>query len=366
MSNTFKFPDPGDSDGYFAFDPDLLMAQLAARVREVAGADFTMVALQRNGGLFTDHLVGNRTEALKGIHVHPGFGLGGSVSQSSTVRRLDDYLSSPAISHQYDSAVRSEVLGSMLALPVIIEGSVAGVAYVAQRSVAPFSDVMVNVLLREVRDTELAIRTGLHSESVARIAVDEARNRTAHALHDSVGALLFAIEAGAKRIGEVAGDDLEMSGRANEIAETAAAAALALRTSISGLTESAASLSPIATLRTDLRELETRSGISAGLVLPHGAPTYTTYHGAVIVATCRELLRNAERHSRADRIVLSLMEKNDGFTAVVSDNGIGAADIVEGVGLAGCRRRVERIGGHLELRNDPEEQGLTVKLWIPA
>ena len=180
-----------------------------------------------------------------------------------------------------------------------------------------------------------------------------------------MGALLFAIEAGAKRLGEVASDNEDLSDRAREIGDNAVAAASALRESIAGLVQTNA-LSTLATLQADVREMERRSGILARLILPHGSPTISEHQSSIVVTTCRELLRNVERHSSADRVTLTMFEEHAGTSFVVSDNGTGQArKISEGVGLTGCRTRVERIGGKLTFKTQPDEPGLTVKVWIP-
>ena len=366
MRNEYIFPGPAGSNAFFAFDPETVMKDLAERIRAELDGELAMFALRRPEGFVLDGLSGNNSESLQGVHVIPGHGLGGLVIEVEKPVALDDYVKSPAISHQYDQAVVTEQLVSMVALPVVVEGTMAGVAYVAKRRFSPFGDVAIDKGKQIVAETEEDISVALRAEAIASAAVQEERRRAAHQLHDSVGALLFAIEAGAKRIGEVALDNTDVSARAREIVETAAAAGTALRASIEGLASETAT-APVATLRADLRELENRSQIAAALVLPDGFPEIADHYASILIATERELVRNVERHSQADRLVVSIFPKLNGVAMVVTDNGSGQADsIIEGVGLSGCRTRLEQIGGSLSFLSDPDEPGLTAKVWIPA
>ena len=361
----FVFPTLAESR-HFVLDPEGLMRDLVVQISDRLSTDMGMFAIRRQYGSYeTGGLFGTWTDSLKGLFVLPTMGLGGQVIATDAPFSVDDYLTSPAISHQYDDAVRRERIVSMLAVPVAINGHVAAVAYAGRRDGAPFSDRATKIALEEAERTAQKFSAAIETEEVARVAVQEERNRSAQQLHDSVGALLFAIEAGAKRLGEVASDNEDVSDRAQEISDNAVAAASALRESIAGLVE-ANDLSTLAALQADVREMERRSGILARLILPHGSPMISDNQGAILVTTCRELLRNVERHSYADRVTLTIFDGDSGTNVVMSDNGTGQADeIIEGVGLTGCRTRVERIGGELSFKSQPDEPGLTVKVWVP-
>jgi signal transduction histidine kinase len=366
MSDPFSFAHVGEQRPYFVLDPEAFMDELVVQLRAAVGADVGMFALRRASGIYeTGGLAGTWSDSLAGLEVHANHGLGGRIIASEQPFTVDDYLQSPAISHQYDDAVRRESLVSMMAVPVTIAGHVAAVAYVGQREAKVFGDRSMDVALEQVQQTEAKFANALETENVAAVAVEAERNRAAQELHDSVGALLFAIEAGAKRLGEVASDS-DVTDRAQEISTNAAAAGSALRQAIAGLVQPS-EIATLAELQADVRAVEQRSGIMARLILPLGPPNLDGHRAETLVAVCRELLRNAERHSGADRITLSLFEDAAGLSAVVSDDGAGEAEhIVEGVGLSGCRTRLERLGGSLTYKSVPDEVGLTVKAWIPS
>jgi signal transduction histidine kinase len=48
----------------------------------------------------------------------------------------------------------------------------------------------------------------------------------------------------------------------------------------------------------------------------------------------------------------------------VTDNGVGAANIVKGIGLAGMEERLESVGGTLSV-SSPQEGGFRLKIAIP-
>jgi len=85
----------------------------------------------------------------------------------------------------------------------------------------------------------------------------------------------------------------------------------------------------------------------------------------------QEGLNNVAKHSRADRVLLSLRNESDYMELKIEDNGIGFEvenQIIEekndrGLGLASMKERVELSGGTLSIRSDLNK-GTTIKaLW---
>jgi signal transduction histidine kinase len=70
----------------------------------------------------------------------------------------------------------------------------------------------------------------------------------------------------------------------------------------------------------------------------------------------REAVVNAERHSRAQHIVVSGRSDGDNVTIVVRDNGVGidpARARPDSYGLTGMRERALRLDGDLTVRSLP-------------
>jgi signal transduction histidine kinase len=80
----------------------------------------------------------------------------------------------------------------------------------------------------------------------------------------------------------------------------------------------------------------------------------------------QEALRNAVRHSGADRIALRLRGEPDGIQMTIEDNGRGfdAGTAPHGLGLISMTERVEQIGGTLKVRSRPGA-GTEVEITVP-
>ncbi|MBB6478869.1 sensor histidine kinase [Spirochaeta isovalerica] len=65
----------------------------------------------------------------------------------------------------------------------------------------------------------------------------------------------------------------------------------------------------------------------------------------------QEGMTNAFRHGMATVITIIFWVDEDLIRLSIHDNGSGSSDIVEGIGLAGMRERLEQIGGRLLMKN---------------
>jgi two-component system NarL family sensor kinase len=69
----------------------------------------------------------------------------------------------------------------------------------------------------------------------------------------------------------------------------------------------------------------------------------------------QEALTNIHRHAHATLAKLSLVEHDRSLELSIADNGIGIAPAVKhdgagGIGIAGMRHRIEKLGGHFAIR----------------
>jgi signal transduction histidine kinase len=84
----------------------------------------------------------------------------------------------------------------------------------------------------------------------------------------------------------------------------------------------------------------------------------------VLFHVIQEALTNSFRHGRATLVEILFWRRDDGTLVVnIRDNGGGAIDIHEGIGISGMRERVQAIGGSLRLRLSP--LGVTVTVEVP-
>jgi signal transduction histidine kinase len=81
--------------------------------------------------------------------------------------------------------------------------------------------------------------------------------------------------------------------------------------------------------------------------------------------TIAEALTNAQRHARASRASVRLVQTGDRLEIEVSDDGRGGADPGQGTGLRGLSDRVMALGGRLEVDSDPAH-GTSVRAALPT
>ncbi|MGW1532378.1 response regulator transcription factor [Streptomyces aureus] len=109
-------------------------------------------------------LSGTATPALRSLAVSSGNGLGGKAVALARPCAVSDYPASRQISHEYDVAVATEGLCSVLAVPVVVRRRVRGVLYGALRTARPLGDRALGEAVAAARDVEqaLVVRDAAH------------------------------------------------------------------------------------------------------------------------------------------------------------------------------------------------------------
>ena len=87
--------------------------------------------------LVVSRAVGALGDSLGGLVIRPGLGLGGTVLSQGLPRWVSDYAGSTTITHDYDPVVAAEGMTSVLAVPLVVRGSVHGLLYGAVREQQP-------------------------------------------------------------------------------------------------------------------------------------------------------------------------------------------------------------------------------------
>jgi signal transduction histidine kinase len=83
-----------------------------------------------------------------------------------------------------------------------------------------------------------------------------------------------------------------------------------------------------------------------------------------LIRIIQEGFTNSVRHGKATRIIIRFWEFPDTLEMLLRDNGIGAENIVKGIGIAGMEERLAVLGGKLEA-SSPEDGGFALKVTIP-
>jgi DNA-binding NarL/FixJ family response regulator len=109
------------------------------------------------GQVRISELSGTATAALSALAVSSGNGLGGKAVALARPCAVTDYSSSRQISHEYDVAVATEGLCSVLAVPVVVRRRVRAVLYGALRTAQPLGDRTLTAAVQAARDVEQAL-----------------------------------------------------------------------------------------------------------------------------------------------------------------------------------------------------------------
>jgi signal transduction histidine kinase len=78
-----------------------------------------------------------------------------------------------------------------------------------------------------------------------------------------------------------------------------------------------------------------------------------------------EALTNVAKHAQASVVQVALEARDAILRVVISDDGVGGADLGRGSGLVGLSNRVEALGGTLQLTSRPGS-GTTLLIQLPA
>jgi signal transduction histidine kinase len=312
------------------------------------------------------NLAGMQTPLLQDLLVHRGRGLGGAAMLSGRPESSSNYATDRTFTHDFDAQVLGEGLLGVVAVPILYADSFLGILYAGMRTPHVFGDVALSAL------TRLASRAGaqLHvSEQVTaqvRAAVQEERSRMAVELHDSLGAMLFSIGA---QVRDLHGDPQtspDLAARLERIQEQLRDAGSALRESLTALRSDVPAAVLPASLRSDCRAFEARSGTRARTVVLGELPVLDEHRTAAVSAAVREALVNIEKHAQACSVMITAVANDGGVLVAVSDDGRGTASSGDGhgMGLTAARDRLEQVGGRLTSFSD-EDGGWTVRAWVP-
>jgi signal transduction histidine kinase len=106
------------------------------------------------------------------------------------------------------------------------------------------------------------------------------------------------------------------------------------------------------------------TGIAVAVEWGNMKSDYGSAINKILTRIIQEAFTNSIRHGKASRILLHFWEFPGEFTMIAADNGVGATNIVKGIGLAGMEERLESIGGTLSM-SSPPEGGFRLKIAIP-
>jgi signal transduction histidine kinase len=223
---------------------------------------------------------------------------------------------------------------------------------------------------RDRLETEVRTRTAQLTELAHHLqtAREDERHRLARNLHDELGALLTSAKLDAARIrSRLAGTAPEALERLAHLVETLNASIALGRSIVEDLRPSTlANLGLAETLQILMREFAQASGVEVTSdltpVVLDPAAELTVYR------LVQEAVTNISKHARAQRVWLTMAQREGRVEVTVRDDGVGfspAAPTRSAYGLVGMRYRVEAAGGKLIVASTPG-QGTRLSLSLPV
>ena len=350
-------------------DRGAVIERMVTTVPHLTGVDVAWVG-EPDGTdrIVLQHAVNATAGLINGLVVPEGAGLGGRVLTARRPLWVSDYCTSPNITHQFRTQASAEGLKSMIAVPITFDGQLLGVLYGANRHEAEYGDRITLALEQIAARTAAAQVVAERAKHAAEVAVHEERRRMALELHDTVGAMLFTLGAGIRRLGAESQLDDRTRARVSAIEQQAAEAAVALRGSLRVLSAAPEQVALGVALREHCTAFQARTGTTARMITLTELPALPSSRVKALADAAREALLNAEKHARANSVVVTAFAQLDGVAVTISDDGIGfdaSSPLPVGLGLTSMSDRLARVGGTATIaRND--DGGLTVQAWVPA
>jgi signal transduction histidine kinase len=304
---------------------------------------------------------GNHAEPGVRVPTH-GDGAIAEVQRTGRPARVEGYedLAGPLV-----DIARAREAESGVASPVVVEGGLWGVLWVAARERGQFPADTEELLTSFAELISAAIansdaRTQL-AASRARVvaAADEARRRVERNLHDGTQQRLVTLALERRAAREEA--PAELAARLERIED-------GIRDVLEEVREIARGLHPAILseggLEPALKSLARRSGLPVDLDLHvDGRLPEPVEVAAYYVVS--EALTNAAKHAGATGASVGLDRHNGALRVSIRDDGVGGADPSRGSGLVGLSDRVEALGGHLEVASE-SGSGTSIVVEIPV
>ena len=157
---------------------DQVLLSIARHTLSLLESDMAGVFLREGDRLVMRSCVGHRRAHTARLCIEPGHGLAGRVLETAEPCKVDSYLESDAISHEFNPLALAEDTQSALGAPLIVHGEVIGVLEVWRRQRFVFSDRHVRRIVALANLAAIAIENARlydrQQESVLRLAAAEA------------------------------------------------------------------------------------------------------------------------------------------------------------------------------------------------
>jgi signal transduction histidine kinase len=356
---------------------DAVLELVAMRGRALVSARALVIELQSDDELLVAAGAGEIPPGLVGQRVRLEGTVASTALRSGRSQRLDDRLNRARFEQHGLRQLGLRAEGGLV-VPLVFHSQPQGALVAVDRLRGGPSFTAQDQRLLESCAVSAATAVAT-ARSVAaerrsqRLAVaEQERGRWARELHDETLQALASLRVGLA-VAERSGDTETLAGAVREAIEQ-------LDAEMTGLRGLIAELRPVALERLgleaaidELAERATRTGlvVDVNVDLTQESGRRRAQQPAELVTAIfrivQEALTNANKHGRARRATIKLVERENSVRIAVHDDGQGfdPASKRAGFGLLGMRERADLLGGKLQIRSAPGE-GTTVMATFPA
>ena len=309
---------------------------------------------------------GFRPETLYALNFEEDEGLVGRAMKTGEPIIVSD-LRLEDLRGDIQTVIRIEGIQSFAHFPIVVDGRVIAVFNVGYIRPNALNENTVRLFTALVNRAVLSIANMQLFEQTKDLAVMEERNRLARDLHDSAKQKAFAALAQlgtANGMWRAQSDDIQphLTEAENLVYEV-----------IQELTFLIQEIYPIAlqdqglatTLREYIFEWESRNDAVVNLTIRNDRPLPLETEQA-IYRVIQESLANISRHSRAERVEVSLVYNIESLQAMIADDGCGfdMNQKAKGLGFRSMRERIGSIRGTIQVQSAPG-RGTRVIVQVP-
>ena len=258
---------------------------------------------------------------------------------------------------------------SWIGIPLVIKEKVIGLISLTHEKAGYYTQTHTRVGLAIANQVAIAMENARLYEHAQSLAALEERQRIAGELHDSVTQLLYGIclysAAAGKSVNE---SNLQFTTQVlSEIKENALQALQEMRLLIYELNPPMLEETGlVSALHICLDSVRVRTGLQTELKT-EGINRLPAPFEAELYRIALEALSNLVKYAKAKQVSIHLWQIDETVHMEISDNGVGfdldAAKSSGGLGLQNMERRVNQMGGKLEIATFPDS-GTQVKITV--
>ncbi len=298
---------------------------------------------------------GFQVETLFALNFDEGEGMVGEAMTTGEPVIISD-LKINKLRGDLQTVIRNEGIQSYAHFPIVVDGKVVAIFNVAYTRPNALNEDSIRLFTALANRASLAIANMELFEQTKDLAVMEERNRLARDLHDSAKQKAFAALA---QLGTANGI---IRNKPEDVIPHLSEAETLVYEVIQELTFLIQEIYPIAlqekglptTLREYIFEWENRNDAVINLTIQNERPLPLDIEQAVY-RFIQEALANVSRHSKAQRVDISLVYNPESLQVIIADDGHGfdMNQKAKGMGLRSMRERISSIRGIVQIQSAP-------------